>query len=232
MADQFELEKQLHEQYAINNNANTTSILALITTLLGVVGVYGYIFIHSTIGFASDWGSLVDVSSLYSLDVLLISAIASFFILIIIFYLSAFIGSNQRKEQFVTYAIRTSYFKKETKEGKNNYDEIFPSTYHPFNKSKSDFIQGLYGEICRILKILFWFLSSSSILKLLSGLFKNCEEGVVSYTTLFTIVVFIFFFILSIVAYYCIVENFYRSYKKRENEYLQKECGIQFRNNQ
>jgi hypothetical protein len=34
MDDQFELEKQLHEQYAINNNANTTSIIALITTLL------------------------------------------------------------------------------------------------------------------------------------------------------------------------------------------------------
>ena len=225
MDDQFELEKQLHEQYAINNNANTTSIIALITTLLGVVSVYGYIFIHSTIGFASDMGSMAVPCGQYSLDVLLFSAIAAFFILIVIFYLSAFIGSNQRKEQFIAFAIRHKNYKNKS----NEYDQIFPSKYHPFNKSKSEFVQGLYGEICCILKILFWLISISTIIKLLSNFYKYYEKATVSYYGLTAIVLFALFFILSIVAHYCIIEKLYISYKSRENEFLNKECGLEFR---
>lgn len=44
---QQELEKQLHEQYAINNNANLGSIIVLLTALIAVFGAYGYIYLHS-----------------------------------------------------------------------------------------------------------------------------------------------------------------------------------------
>ena len=44
---QQELEKQLHEQYAINNNANLGNIIVLLTALIAVFGAYGYIYLHS-----------------------------------------------------------------------------------------------------------------------------------------------------------------------------------------
>ena len=62
---QFELEKQLHEQYAINNNSNLGSIIAILTTLVSVIGVYGYIFVHSTLDFAKDWGSFIDYATVF-----------------------------------------------------------------------------------------------------------------------------------------------------------------------
>ena len=40
------LELQLHEQYAINNNANLSSIVTLICTILVIFGSYGYVFVH------------------------------------------------------------------------------------------------------------------------------------------------------------------------------------------
>ena len=44
-----ELEKQLHEQYAINNNANLSSVIALLVSLFAAIGAYGYVFIHTTV---------------------------------------------------------------------------------------------------------------------------------------------------------------------------------------
>jgi len=233
MNKRFKLEKQLHEQYAINNNANITSIIALITTLLGVIGVYGYIFVHSNIDFAEDWGKFVVVDGKYSLDVLLFSAITSYFILVIIFYLSAYLGTNQRKEQFITFAIRSKYYEKKGKKHKNKnyYDEIFPRNYNPFNKSKSNFIQGLYGEICCIQRILFWLISFLTIGKLGYNICKYYKNGVVSYSALSVIVLFTIFFILSLVSFYCINEKLYHSYQERESEFLVKKCGLEYKNN-
>ncbi len=224
--NQFELEKQLHEQYAINNNANLGSVVTIITTLIGVIGIYGYLFIHSTIDFASDWGSFVD-NGKYTLDVLLFSAVASYFILIIIFYLSAYLGTNQRKEQFITYVIRKKHYEQSGE--KNDYDRIFPSNYHPFNKTKYDFIQGLYGEICCILKILFWIITILTFVKIGFNLYKYHEYGLVSYSAMTVIVIFIIFFILSLVSFCCIIESQFHSYQKRESEFIEKKWGLEFK---
>jgi hypothetical protein len=62
----FELERQLHEQYAINNNSNLSSIIALMTALLAIFGVYGYVFIHTNIKFADNWGRVIN-STCYKL---------------------------------------------------------------------------------------------------------------------------------------------------------------------
>lgn len=219
--NRFELEKQLHEQYAINNNAILGSVVTIITTLIGVIGIYGYVFIYSTIDFASDWGSFVN-NGKYTLDVLLFSAIASYLILVIIFYLSAYIGTYQRKEQFITYAIRKKYYKKNG--GNNDYDQIFPSNYHPFNKTKSgfEFIQGLYGEICCILKILFWVITILTLLKIGANILKNFENGVVSCSALVVVGLFIVSLKLSLVSFCCIIDNLYQDYKKRESEFFEK----------
>jgi len=220
------LEEQLHEQYAINNNANLASILVLTTSLLGVIGIYGYIFIHTTIDYAKDWGSFVQDEK-YSLDVLLFATIAVFIILLILFYLSAYLGVNQRKEQFITYAIRIKHY--DNKKG-SLYDDIFPCNYHPFNKKKSNFIQGLYGEICCILKFLFWFIGVLTIFKIISNFIKYCG-GDINHYGLFSLMIFLILFVSCGLSFQCIIEKFYSTYRKRENEYYKKESGKKIKNN-
>ena len=39
----FELEKQLHEQYAVNNNSNSGTLISLLSTLLVAITGYGYV---------------------------------------------------------------------------------------------------------------------------------------------------------------------------------------------
>lgn len=48
---QSEMEKQLHEQYSINNNANTGSIVTLFVAMLASVGAYGYVYLHTKMHF-------------------------------------------------------------------------------------------------------------------------------------------------------------------------------------
>jgi magnesium-transporting ATPase (P-type) len=225
MNKKFELEKQLHEQYAINNNANVTSIVALITTRLGVVGVYGYVFVHSTIEFANDFGKFVCTDEKYSLDVLLFSAMASYLILVIIFYLSAYLGTNQRKEQFITFAIRRKHYERGEKK---DYDKIFPLEYHPFDKSKSKFIQGLYGEICSILKILFWIITILTFVKLGCNFGKFHEGQVLNSSGFAALILFIIFVTLSLVSFCCILEKFYFSYQEREKEFSKNKFGAKY----
>ena len=52
--NQFELEKQLHEQYAINNNAKVSSFVSFIVALFALFGFYGYIFAHSGYQFSLE----------------------------------------------------------------------------------------------------------------------------------------------------------------------------------
>lgn len=220
----FELEKHLHEQYAINNNSNLGSIITLITTLLGVIGVFGYMFIHTTLEFAVDWGGFYIKDKTYTLDVLLFAAFASYFILVIIFYLSAYLGTNQRKEQFITYSIRISHYTKE--KAIEDYENIFPKDYHPYNKNKSDFIQGLYGKICCIIKILFLIITILTFLKIACNICKHHDYGCASYCTIILIHLFIASVILSLISFYCTIERMYDSYKGREDEFRNKRWGL------
>lgn len=47
--NQFELEKQLHKQYAINNNAKVSSFVSFIVALFALFGFYGYMYANTTI---------------------------------------------------------------------------------------------------------------------------------------------------------------------------------------
>ena len=47
--------KQLHEQYAINNNAHLSSVISLMVAMLAVFYGFGYMFVYSSIYFSSDF---------------------------------------------------------------------------------------------------------------------------------------------------------------------------------
>jgi hypothetical protein len=116
------LEMQLHEQYAINSNAILGTMLTLFVALLAVIGAYGYVFLHT--------GNLMCIKSdtEFSFAGLIYTAIAAILVLSIIAWFSIIVGYRQRKEQFVTDAIRKQHYTID------EYNKIYPKGYEPTNK--------------------------------------------------------------------------------------------------
>ena len=44
---ELDIEKQLHEQYAVNNNAYLSSVISFLVGLFGAIGAYGYMLIYA-----------------------------------------------------------------------------------------------------------------------------------------------------------------------------------------
>ena len=66
---QFELEKQLHEQYAINNNAHIGSFITFFIALLSLFGSFGYVYVHSSTDSTKCGIITLDVFFLFSIVV-------------------------------------------------------------------------------------------------------------------------------------------------------------------
>lgn len=147
---QQKMELQLHEQYAINNNSNLSSVVVLLAAMIAVFGGYAYLFIHSSVGFSSTeegWCLYDKGAELYSLDAFVIAAIATSIVLHIMRRICIYQGYAQRYEQFITFAIRHKYFsslfiQKSNKGGEDKEKTqeevtgVFPRGYHPFEKDK------------------------------------------------------------------------------------------------
>lgn len=123
----FDLEKQLHEQYAINNNSNAGTLVSLIGSLLFVMTGYGYVLYQYRTCQCDD------------IAIVNLSAIIAMAVMMLLYYISVSLGANQRMEQFITFAIRAKYYKSES------YMQTFPHNYYPFKKDFFGFVQGLYN---------------------------------------------------------------------------------------
>lgn len=152
----WQYKAQLHEQFAINNNASLSSVLTLVTTMLAVLYAYGYIFLHTSV--QGNPLTLYDVQkSEYGLLGLYIVSVATIAVLSIIFYLCVYQGVAQRCEQFIIYRLR---FEVDIQpDGKT-----LPIGYHPFGKTGMKILPGLYGEIAKITKWVGAVISLSTIL--------------------------------------------------------------------
>ena len=157
---QFELEKQLHEQYAINNNEHMSSLITLFVSLIAVLGAYGYVFLHSTIECATNLGTIYLEYEKYTIEALLLTASVCFIVIAVMQHLCIYQGSSQRKEQFIVYAIRQ----------KSKMDEIiFPDGYVPYGKKQRNFVQGIYGELVKIFGIVQFILFITTLWKYLES---------------------------------------------------------------
>lgn len=142
---------QLHEQYAINNNAGMQSISSILVGLFAVFGGYGYVWLHvtdkttNTADFALDCGDLF------------FALIAVFVTLSIMSCICIYQGVSQRLEQFIVYKIREKF--ELTQCG------IFPKSYTPFEKKGLEIVQGLYGLFVNIFEIFSILLCSSFYFK-------------------------------------------------------------------
>lgn len=141
MKDKLEL--QLHEQYAINNNANVSSFIAMIGALIIAFTGYGYVLYQYLMG---------DVCCCKMADAETMIHIATFAVLVVIFilYMVAIeVGAGQRSNQFVIHAIRMKAY------NPKEYKGIFPKGYHPFDKGICEFTQGIYNALSKIFIVLY-----------------------------------------------------------------------------
>jgi hypothetical protein len=138
-----EIELQLHEQYAINNDSILNSIVVLFVGLFAAIGALGYVFINSTL--------FTQVRTSYSVDQVIITAIGCLVVLTIMAHICIYQGIAQRCSQFIVYAIRKKYHSQYENGETTVQDRIFPDNYKPFGKSGLGIVQGLYGEFLRII---------------------------------------------------------------------------------
>lgn len=202
------LELQLHEQYAVNNNANLGSMVTLIVGVIAVLGAFGYVYLYSSQMFAANFGALIGRDGLYTVDALVLTAIASIFVLAVIFMLCLDRGAYQRKEQFIIYAIRYQYFQelKDPSQSTKMPCAIFPKNYTPYNKNMCNFVQGFFGFMMYVCAIISAAIVILTFLKVVS-----CISVVV-----FAIVAFI----LTVIYCWNRWRLKYRDYKNLENEYM------------
>ncbi len=88
---QFELFKQLHEQFAVNDNNKISNVITFLAAIFSVLIGYGYTFFHQ------DQMSLV------------VATIASHLILFFLCLICLFFGYSTRRDEFITYKIRKKY---------------------------------------------------------------------------------------------------------------------------
>lgn len=207
---QDELLAQLHKQYAINNNAGLSSIVTLLVAMFGVLGVYAYIFVHTSLDFSNDFSLLYDKSTeLYSLDVLILATTATFVVLGIIIYICIHQGYQPRFEQFIIHQIRLRYFDDE------DMQNIFPTNYTPFGKGKFEAIQGLYGNFINIAKIVSVLLGTATFLKILCSILIYHQNGL-SYYGIIEIIICIVILIIEII-YICYDwQKLFDKYKRKQ----------------
>ena len=209
---QQKMELQLHEQYAINNNAYLSSIVTLLVGLLAAIGAYGYVFLHST-NYFEDVVYLPSIK--YSLTQLSYALVGAVFVTDVIMCLCIYQGIAQRCEQFIAYTIRYKYGKKDF------INEIFPPQYYPFGKKGLKIVQGFYGEF---VKIGIW----TQMLLFISYIYKLCLNiwnykccGVNIYAIVIVCIVFVLCACCNLVVIKCL-RNSEEKYIKKNNEYLKR----------
>lgn len=145
------LEDQLHEQYAINNNSNASSLISISTALAMAFSGYGYVLYH-----------YLDSHFTREPHMLLVVSCAVILVLLLLYTISVNLGSGQRMEQFVTFAIRMERYRTDPQLSEV-YSRIYPDGYNPFNKSYCQFVQGIYNilsvamAVCLILVVTIYF---------------------------------------------------------------------------
>lgn len=150
----------LHEQYAINNNANLGSMITLMAAVIAIIGGYGYVFLHLDMSVGKT--QLLCTHPNFSLVSLILAATVTTIVLAILKYICMYQGLAQRKEQFIIYAIRCNNGLSINKE--TTTERIFPNTYHPFGKKGNEIYQGLFGELIKIFKWLQFIIFISIVL--------------------------------------------------------------------
>ena len=218
--NQFELEKQLHEQYAINNNANVGSFIAFVVAVFALFGFYGYVFVHSSCDFTTQGEYIVD--GLYTLDVLLILTVVVSGMLCFLCKIVLDLGYGHRRDQFIVEAIRRKYYTE------SEYGKIFPEKYNPLGKKRNDFIPNFYHSFYWLFVIALFVIIMLTIIKLRQNICFNKDEnlGFSHVCGLIASIISCICFMTSLCMRCCR----WRSYKEKEQEFLSKREPLKTQN--
>ena len=207
---QKEIELQLHEQYAQNNNSYFGSIVILLCTLFAVFYAFGYVYLHSVFVSSMNYETLVINDKEYTFEALLLTSFATLIVIAICYCVCAYQGIAQRKEQFIIDAIRSKYYG----ENHNEAYKLFPQKYNPRDKKEHEIFQGHYGLY---MKIMYWvagFIIVMTVLRPFVSSSSQKNEGLLVEVIIFLIAIFA-------LAWFC--RRFYKQQKKKyediEKEY-------------
>ncbi len=138
----IELENQLHEQYAINNNANVSSFISFLVSVITIFIGYGYVFAYNTFQFSCK-GFSKSVYSLcpkFSYEVLIYMTIVSVIILTFLILLCIQLGYSHRRDHIIIDKIRDIRYK----DCPNDKKEIFGNLYNSSNKKIYNYLPNIY----------------------------------------------------------------------------------------
>lgn len=195
-AMQQKMELQLHEQYAVNNNANLSSILALIGVLIVTLGFFYKVFCETN-----------NIEEMNATNPFVLLFISIHFVLFIIFFISLFQGTKQRCEQFIIFAIRDKYYpdiENEVAPYSGRKNRIFPRGYHPYGKNIFSMVQGIYQYICIGSILIALFITFMTISK-----FQHCC------CFLLVLLIFLIFIVISV----CGQRKKYKNYERAFDKY-------------
>jgi hypothetical protein len=158
--NEFQLESQLHEQYAINNNANVGSFVSFLAALLALFGFFGYAFVFSSNEFSTN-GKLIK-DGIMTLDVFFLFSIIVIGMLFFLSLISLQLGYSSRSNQIIIDRIRDKYFLK-------NKQVIFGNSYSPKGKTWGSFVQDYFN-------LFYWLFYSGQILLILFSFLKILQN--------------------------------------------------------
>lgn len=155
---QQEMELQLHEQYAINNNANLSSVITLLAALFAVFCAYGWVYVNKVCLLAHVFAAVC-------------------FVLSLMYCICLCVGVGQRRDQFIIDAIRKKYNSDKIKKCRSKdgviyaslENGLFPMGYTPFAKTTWNTIPGVFGVVTKAIVAAFVLLSIVTALKILNA---------------------------------------------------------------
>jgi hypothetical protein len=150
-----ELENQLHQQYAENDNSRSGVFTSFIIGIVALFGVYGYVFVNTSETKRDCWN--------FDVQEFLLMSFVTMGILFFLAILALYLGYALRRDQFVVNRIREKRYKKETKMKK-----IFGESYKPSGKCPCDFLPDYYN----LFYMLFFF---SEIFIHITTIIKICD---------------------------------------------------------
>jgi len=164
--EEFALENQLHEQYALNDNNRNSVFMSFIVGIIALFGFYGFVFVNTNKrGFNSEYSY---ESWNFNIDVFLLMSFVTIGILFFLTILAIYLGYALRRDQFIIYNIRQKRYKNGTEETKVKIKEIFGEIYSPYNKDCSSFLPDFYN-------LFYWLFYISEIFIFITAILKICD---------------------------------------------------------
>lgn len=127
----FELQSQLHEQYAQNFNSHVGVFVSILGVIFIVITAFGYVYAHTN---TSLWDSYVIEGNGYSMHHFLVLTVMVSGILYFLAYLCSMFSYIERRDQVINRYIRGLYQIKTGYENPTNLkkNEFMPEFYKAF----------------------------------------------------------------------------------------------------